>query len=50
MLGTLGMKTLRQIAGKTLRDQVRNDEISRASGVYDIIRWGRQKGENGMIT
>lgn len=43
MLRTTEMKTLRAIAGKTLRDRVRNTAIREICEVEDVVRWGRQR-------
>ena len=43
MLRTTEMKTLRAIAGKTLRDRVRNTTIREVCDVQDVVRWGRQR-------
>jgi hypothetical protein len=43
LLRTTEMKTLRKIAGKTLRDRVRNDKIREMCDVQDVVRWGRQR-------
>jgi hypothetical protein len=37
------MKTLRSIAGKTLRDRIRNTRVREICEVEDIVRWGRQR-------
>lgn len=43
MLRTAEMKTLRSIAGKTIRDRVRNTTIREICKVEDVIRWGRKR-------
>lgn len=43
MLRTTEMKTLRTIAGKTLRDRIPNTEIREMCEVQDVVRWGRQR-------
>ena len=43
MLRTAEMKTLRSIAGKTLRDRVRSATIRETCRVEDVIRWGRKR-------
>uniref|UniRef100_A0AAR5Q8Q0 Endonuclease/exonuclease/phosphatase domain-containing protein n=1 Tax=Dendroctonus ponderosae TaxID=77166 RepID=A0AAR5Q8Q0_DENPD len=43
MLRTAEMKTLRSIAGKTLRDRVRSATIRQTSKVEEVIRWGRKR-------
>ena len=43
LLRTTEMKTLRPIAGVTLRDRVRNSEIRRICEVEDVVRWGRTR-------
>lgn len=43
LLRTAEMKTLRVIAGKTLRDHERNANIREQCDVCDVVRWGRQR-------
>ncbi|XP_050457558.1 uncharacterized protein LOC126854663 [Cataglyphis hispanica] len=43
MVRTTEMRTLRAIAGYTLRDRVPNVTIRETCGVQDIIRWARQR-------
>ena len=42
-LRTTEMRTLRTIAGKTLRDRVRNTRIREICEADDIVRWSRQR-------
>ena len=37
------MRTLRSIAGLTLRDRVRNVRVREICEVEDVVRWGRQR-------
>ena len=43
LLRTTEMKTLRAIAGVSLRDRIRNEEIRRTCDIEDIVRWGRAR-------
>ena len=39
LLRTIEMKTIRAIYGKTLRDNIRSDQLRQLSGIQDIIKW-----------
>mgnify|MGYP006948248671 FL=1 len=43
LLRTTEMKTLRSIAGYTLRDRKRNELIREQCNIQDIVRWSRQR-------
>jgi stage III sporulation protein SpoIIIAA len=39
MSGEVRHKIIREIHGKTLRDQIRSDQLRHLSGIQDIIKW-----------
>ena len=43
LLRTTEMRTLRSIAGYSLRDKQRNEEIRNQCGIEDIVRWVKEE-------
>jgi hypothetical protein len=39
LLRTIEMKTMRAIHGKTLRDEIRSDQLRLLSGIQDTVKW-----------